>query len=289
MHVGIFSFNTEYTLRADRLARAAEERGFESLWLPEHTHIPAPADGVVRMPGGAELPREYRHMSDPFCGLSAAAAVTTRLVLGTCICLINQHHPIGLAKQVASLDQLSDGRFIFGVGAGWNVEEMGNHGVRFEERWQQTTERIEALKVLWRDERARFSGKFVQFDELWSYPKPVQRPHPPIVLGTLDTPFGRAQVAKHADGWLPLTFDVARARASIDDVRARMRALGREERELSVSLFFLEDKEQAADTLARARELGVERTILRLPVAGESTVLGVLDRYAAAVARMARG
>jgi probable F420-dependent oxidoreductase len=278
--LGVFSFNTEYTLRADKLARAAEERGFESLWLPEHTHIPATPDGIVRMPGGAELPREYRHMSDPFCGLSAAAAVTTKLVLGTCICLINQHHPLTLAKQVASLDQLSDGRFIFGVGAGWNVAEMKHHGVQFEDRWQQASERIEALRVIWRDERASFSGKFVQFDELWSYPKPVQRPHPPIVLGTLDTPFGRAQVARHADGWLPLTFEVARAKQSIDDVRARMRALGRDDRALSVSLFFLEDKEQSADTLARARELGALRAILRLPVADERTVLRMLDRYA---------
>ena len=280
MKLGVFSFNTEYTLRADKLARAAEERGFESLWLPEHTHIPATPDGIVRMPGGAELPREYRHMSDPFCGLSAAAAVTTKLVLGTCICLINQHHPITLAKQVASLDQLSDGRFIFGVGAGWNVAEMKHHGVQFEDRWQQTSERIEALKVIWRGERASFSGKFVQFDELWSYPKPVQRPHPPIVLGTLDTPFGRARVARHADGWLPLTFDVARAKASIEDVRVRMRALGRDDRPLSVSLFFLEDKEQSAETLARARELGALRAILRLPVADERTVLRTLDRYA---------
>jgi probable F420-dependent oxidoreductase len=281
MRLGVFSFNTEYMLRADRLARAAEERGFESLWLPEHTHIPATPDGIVRMPGGAELPREYRHMSDPFCGLSAAAAVTTRLLLGTCICLINQHHPITLAKQVASLDRLSDGRFIFGVGAGWNVVEMNHHGIQFEDRWQQTTERIEALRVLWRDERARFSGKFVEFDELWSYPKPLQRPHPPILLGTLDSPFGRAQAAKYADGWLPLAFDVARARFSVDDVKRRMRELGRDDSRLGVSLFFLEDKEQSADTLARAGELGADRAILRLPVADEATVLRALDRYAA--------
>ncbi len=280
MKLGVFSFNTEYTLRADKLARAAEERGFESLWLPEHTHIPAPPDGIVRMPGGAELPREYRHMSDPFCGLSAAAAATTKLVLGTCICLINQHHPITLAKQVASLDHLCDGRFVFGVGAGWNVTEMNHHGVQFDDRWRQTTERLEALKVLWRDERAQFSGKFVQFDALWSYPKPLQRPHPAIVLGTLDTPFGRARVAKHADGWLPLTFDVAHASKSIEDVRARMRALGRDDRALSVSLFFLEDKEQSAETLARARDLAIERVILRLPVADERAVLRALDRYA---------
>ncbi len=283
MKLGVFSFNTEYTLRADKLARAAEERGFESLWLPEHTHIPAPPDGIVRQPDGSELPREYRHMSDPFCGLSAAAAATTKLLLGTCICLINQHHPIALAKRVATLDRLSDGRFVFGVGAGWNVAEMNHHGVQFEDRWRQTAERLDALKVLWRDERARFAGQFVQFGESWCYPKPLQQPHPPIVLGTLDTPFGRQQVARHADGWLPLTFSVSRARKSIDDVRARMRALGRDDRALAVSLFFLEDREQSAETLAEARALGVQRAILRLPAADDAAVLRALDRYAALI------
>ena len=286
MKVGVFSFNTEYTLRADRLARAAEERGFESLWLPEHTHIPAPPDGLVRSPAGDELPVEYRHMSDPFLGLAAAAAATTKLVLGTCICLINQHNPIGLAKRVATLDQLSDGRFIFGVGAGWNVVEMRNHGVEFADRWKQTAERLEAMKTIWTQERANFSGKFVRFDPLWSYPKPVQQPHPPIVLGTLDTPFGREQVAKYADGWLPLTFDVRRTQKSIDDVRARMRAHGRDDSRLAVSLFFLEDKQQPEDALRAASELGVERAIMRLPVEAEAQVLASLDRYAEMAARV---
>jgi len=284
--VGVFSFNTEYTLRADRLARAAEERGFESLWLPEHTHIPAPADGMVETPLGGELPVEYRHMSDPFAGLAAAAAVTSKLILGTSICLINQHHPIVLAKQVATLDRLCDGRFIFGVGAGWNVVEMQNHGVEFADRWPQAIERLAALKALWTQEQPRFAGKFVRFDSLWSYPKPIQQPHPPIVLGTLDTPFGRAQVAKHADGWLPLTFDVRRAKQSIDDVRARMRALGRDDAKLAVSLFFLEDKEQNEDTLRAASDLGVERAILRLPIGADSLVLASLDRYAELAARV---
>jgi len=285
MEVGVFSFNTEYTLRADRLARAAEERGFESLWLPEHTHIPAPADGFVRSPAGDELPVEYRHMSDPFASLSAAAAVTTKLRLGTGVCLINQHHPIGLAKQVATLDRLSEGRFIFGIGAGWNVVEMQNHGVEFAERWPQAIERLEALKTIWTQERPHFSGKFVRFEPLWSYPKPLQQPHPPVVLGTLDTPFGREQVAKHADGWLPLTFEVGRTKQSIDDVRARMRRHGRDDSKLAVSLFFLEDKQQPEETLRAARDLGVERAILRLPVA-EARVLASLDRYAAIAARI---
>ena len=281
MKLGVFGFNTEYTIRADRLARAVEERGIESLWLPEHTHIPAPQGGIVKMVDGRELPREYRHMSDPFLGLAAAAAVTTKLVLGTSICLVNQHHPISLAKRVATLDQLSDGRFIFGVGAGWNVAEMNHHGVAFEDRWRQLTERLDALKTIWRDERARFSGKFVQFDDLWCYPKPLQRPHPPILLGTLDTPFGRGLVAKHADGWMPISFNLEHTRASVADVRARMRALGRDDTKLSLSVLFLAEREQDERTLAATRDLGAERAILRLPVADEGTVLRTLDRYAA--------
>jgi alkanesulfonate monooxygenase SsuD/methylene tetrahydromethanopterin reductase-like flavin-dependent oxidoreductase (luciferase family) len=181
---------------------------------------------------------------------------------------------------------LSGGRFVFGVGAGWNKGEMGHHGVRFEDRWAQTTERIEAMKALWRDERAQFRGEFVSFEPLWLYPKPVQRPHPPIVLGTLDTPFGRAQVARHGDGWLPLTFDVARTRASIEDVHARMDRLGRDPRALEVSLFFLEDKLQTAAALDAARATGAMRAILRLPVADESAVLRRLDGYAELIDRM---
>lgn len=286
MRVGVFSFNTEYTMRADRLARAAEERGFESLWLPEHTHIPAPKDGFVRSPAGDELPVEYRHMSDPFAGLAAAAAVTSKLLLGTCICLINQHHPLGLAKRVATLDRLCDGRFLFGVGAGWNVVEMQNHGVEFADRWRQATERLDALTTLWTQEQPSFSGKYVSFDPVWSYPKPLQRPHPPILLGALDSPFGREQVAKHADGWLPLTFNVRRTKQSLEDVRARMRAHGRDASKLSVSLFFLEDKEQPEEALRAASDLGVARAILRLPAAEDARVLASLDRYAARVARL---
>ena len=280
MKLGVFSFNTEYTLRADKLARAVEERGLESFWLPEHTHIPAPADGVVKMVDGRELPREYRHMSDPFLGLAAAAAATTKLVIGTAICLVNQHHPISLAKRVATLDHLSDGRFIFGVGAGWNVAEMGNHGIAFEDRWRQLTERLDALKVLWRDERARFAGKFVRFDDVWLYPKPLQRPHPPILLGTLDTPFGRGLVAKHADAWMPIALNLEYTRKSLADVRERMERAGRDPAKLTVSMLFLAEREQSEATLAAARELGASRAILRLPAAGESEVLRTLDRYA---------
>jgi probable F420-dependent oxidoreductase len=291
MQIGLFSFHTEYTMAPDQLAREAEARGFESLWLPEHTHIPVPEDGgdVVLDPTGGVLPVEYRHMSDPFVGLAAAAAVTTTLKLGTAICLINQHHPIVLAKQVSTLDRISRGRFLFGVGAGWNKVEMAHHGVDFDDRWSQVRERIEALRTLWREERPGFDGRFVKFAPSFQYPKPVQQPHPPIVLGTLDTPFGRAQVAKHGDGWLPLTFSVKRTKASIDDVKARMRALGRDPDALQVSMFMLEDRERTVDELRAARDTGVARAIVRLPVADDDAVLRRLDALAAVQCALANG
>lgn len=288
MDIGVFTFNTETMMRTDRLARAAEERGFESLWVPEHTHIPVPgpdeqADpetGMPMSPADFFLPEEYRHMSDPFTALAAAAAVTERLRLGTCVCLINQHHPINLAKHLATLDQLSNGRVIFGIGAGWNVGEMGHHGVAFKTRWRELRERLAALRCLWSEERPAFDGEFVNFGPLWQYPKPVQAGGPPVVLGTMDTPFGREQVARHGDGWLPLTFDIDETRRSLDSIHARMRELGRDPDALDVSLFFLADELQPAEAISRARETGANRAILRLPVADESAVLKTLDVYA---------
>jgi probable F420-dependent oxidoreductase len=291
MQLGVFSFNTEYMMRTDRLAAAAEERGFESLWVPEHTHIPVPRvgepsdpeTGMPMSPADFFLPEEYRHMSDPFTALAGAAAVTKRLRLGTCICLINQHHPINLAKHVATLDQLSEGRFIFGIGAGWNVAEMGHHGVKFEERWHQLRERLRALRCLWTAARPSFSGSYVQFDECWQYPKPYAANGPPVVLGTMDSRFGRNQVARYGDGWLPLTFDVDQTKRSIADVHARMEAFGRDPDRLEVSLFFLADEVQSDETLSKARDTGAARAILRLPVAKESVVLKILDDYAGRV------
>ena len=289
MHIGVFSFNTEYGMPIDRLAREVEARGFESLWVPEHTHIPVPGpdepqDPETGMPlagnGAFFLPEEYRHMSDPLTSLAAAAAVTSRLRLGTCICLVNQHHPINLAKQVATLDRLSGGRFIFGIGAGWHAVEMAHHGVNVANRWRELRERLAAMRTLWREERASFDGEFVRFEASWQYPKPLSPDGPPVTLGTLDTPFGRQQVARHGDGWLPLTFDVAETARSIADVRARMRALGRDPDTLDVSLFFLADELQPAATLAQARDTGCSRIILRLPVAPGDAVLHALDRYA---------
>jgi len=312
MQVGIFTFNTEYMMRTDKVARAAEERGFESLWVPEHTHIPVPrvgekADPETGMPMRPQsanwqepttgekadpepdmsmspadffLPEEYRHLGDPFTTLAAAAAVTSKIKLGTCVCLINQHNPLNLAKHISTLDHLSDGRFIFGIGAGWNVDQMGHHGVQFSTRWRELRERLQALRSLWCDERASFNGEFVQFAESWQYPKPVQAGGPPVVLGTMDTPFGREQVARYGDGWLPLTFDMDETKHSLADVHARMSAHGRDPSKLDVSLFFLADEIQSEEAMAKARDSGANRVILRLPIADEASVLKVFDSYA---------
>ncbi len=289
MEIGIFSFNTDYGLPIAKLAAEVEGRGFESLWVPEHTHIPVPAPvepahpetGMPATVTGDFLSEEYRHMSCPIASLSAAAAVTSRIRLGTCICLINQHHVINLAKQVATLDQLSGGRVTLGIGAGWNKAEMGHHGISFEARWKQLLERLAAVRKLWTQEVARFDGEYVSFADSWMYPKPLQPSGPPVLFGTLDTPFGREVVARHADGWLPLTFSVQRIAQSIKDVKRRMREHGRDPKSLDVSLFFLADELQPRSVVDTAGELEVSRIILRLPARGESDVLSALDRYQA--------
>lgn len=276
MALGLFSFNTEYSIRPDRLARAAEERGYESIWFPEHTHIPA--ERRTPYPSGDPLPREYVHMSDPFVSGAAAAAVTERIKIGTAISLINEHDPIALAKAVATVDLISDGRFLFGVGAGWNVEEMNNHGVAFEERWPRLWENLEAMQALWTQEEATYQGKYVRFERIWSYPKPVQQPHPPILLGVFDSRTGRARVARRAQGWIPISFDLERTARSIADVRRRMAENGRDPDQLTTSILYL-SADTDADTVQKALACGADRVILRLPTEDEATVLKFMDRF----------
>ncbi len=193
-------FPTDYAVAPDEIALMAEERGFESLFFPEHTHIPAARQ--TPYPGGGELPTEYSHTHDPFVALATAAAATSRLLVGTGICLIVERDPITTAKEVASLDRLSDGRFLFGIGAGWNAEEMANHGTDPSRRFGIMRERIEAMKAIWTQEAASYHGRHVDFERIWSWPKPAQRPHPPIIVGgngerVLD------RVIAYGDEWMP--------------------------------------------------------------------------------------
>src|SRR6266851_6753222 len=200
MDIGICMFATDYAIRADELARAAEERGFESLFVPEHTHIPT--GRRTPFPGGGQLPKEYSHTFDPFVSLMAAAAATTRLKIGTGICLIIERDTITTAKEVASLDLLSGGRFLFGIGAGWNAEEMENHGTEFKTRFKKMREQVLAMKEIWTKDEPTFKGEFVNFDPIWSWPKPVQKPGPPVLLGG-ESGHTLQRVVDFCEGWFP--------------------------------------------------------------------------------------
>ncbi|MGH7299459.1 MAG: LLM class F420-dependent oxidoreductase [Candidatus Rokuibacteriota bacterium] len=278
MHLGIFSFNVEYGARPDELARAAEQRGFESFWVGEHTHIPAGRQ--TPYPGGEPLPKPYYHMADPFVSLMAAAAATTTIKLGTGICLVVEHDPIVLAKSVATLDWLSNGRVIFGIGGGWNREEMEHHGTTFAKRWRVLRERVLAMKALWTQEEASFHGEFVDFDRAISFPKPAQKPHPPILFGGA-TAQGRARVVEYCDGWIPIDVLLDDLPAAIADLGRKAQAAGRRPADLPVSVFAF--KPPTPDAVKRMEDMGVERVTLVSPRRLDDA-LPFLDRMAALAA-----
>ena len=274
MNIGIFIFATEYAMRIDELAREAEARGFESLFVPEHTHIPASRRSP--WPGGPDLPKEYWNTLDPFVALTAAAAATKTLRVGTGICLLTERDPLTTAKAAASLDLLSGGRFELGIGAGWNAEEMEHHGTAFATRFQVMSERAQAIKKLWQEDEPAWQGKFVHFDTAWSFPKPVQKPNPPILIGGESVHTLRRVVA-FGDGWFP------RARGGFDPAleAARLRRVAdageRDMATLSISVFGAPPK---AETLDSYRAAGIGRAVLALPSAGTDQILPLLDRYA---------
>ena len=225
MKIGLAMFSTHYAIRPADLGRLAEEHGFDSLFLPEHTHIPA--SRRTPYPAGGELPKEYSHLYDPFVALATVVDATERLLLATGICLVVERDPIVTAKEVASLDHLSGGRFLFGVGAGWNREEMEDHGTDPRTRFSLMAERVEAMKALWTDDEAEYHGRHVDFEPSWSWPKPVQKPHPPILVGgngakVID------RVLRFGDEWMPT---VGRDPGIVDrfgEMRQRAEEAGRE-------------------------------------------------------------
>jgi probable F420-dependent oxidoreductase len=274
MHYSLVMFPTDYSIHPAELARAAEGRGFESLFFPEHTHLPT--SRRTPYPGGGELPKEYSHSQDPFVALAMAAAVTKRLRVATGICLVVERDPIVLAKEVASLDHLSGGRVLFGIGGGWNVEEMENHGTNFKTRWKLLRERVEAMKAIWQHDEASYRGELVGFDPIWSYPKPAQRPHPPILLG------GHGEVAlkrvvAYCDGWLPISLMAGDLARGIADLHRLAEAAKRDPKSISISVFWAPPDRGAIDGYAK---LGVERVIFALPSESRETVLPMLDGYA---------
>jgi probable F420-dependent oxidoreductase len=274
MKIGVFYFPADYGINVGELGAALEARGFDSLFVCEHTHIPS--SRRTPFPSGGELPKKYAHTHDPFVALSFAAAATKKLLLGTGVCLVPQHDPIVAAKTIASLDQLSGGRFIFGIGAGWNVEEMENHGAHYDTRFKLMRERILAMKKIWTEEAATYHGDFVNFDAIWSYPKPKQTPHPPILLGG-ETDYTLKRVVEFCDGWFP------RAKPDIDmkSTLARLHQFaekaGRNPKTLQTTVF---RAPADAAALAGYREAGIDRALLEVPDLGRDEILRTLDKYA---------
>ncbi len=273
MQIGAFIFATDYSARADELAVELEQRGYESLFVPEHTHIPT--SRKTPWPGGGDLPQEYWHTYDPFVSLSFAAAATRTLKLGTGICLLPQRDTLVTAKLVASLDRMSDGRFVFGIGGGWNEDEMNHHGTDYRTRFQRMEEQVRAMQGLWTEDAAAYDGEFVQFSASLSYPKPAQTPWPPILLGG-ESDHTLRRIVQFCDGWLP------RGRGGFDPA-AHMQRLrrvadehGRAMDTLTVSVFGARPDSQ---TLEQYRAAGITRALLPLPSQSRDEVWQVLDRY----------
>lgn len=272
MHVGVFHFPTEYAIDIRELATGLESRGYESLFVCEHTHIPV--SRRTPFPGGGELPKRYSNTHDPFIALAFAAGVTSKLTLATGIALMSQRDPIVTAKTVASLDQLSGGRIIVGVGAGWNADEMENHGTRYEDRFKVMRERVLAMKALWTQEEASYEGQFVHITPSWMNPKPLRKPHPPIILGG-ETDHTLQRVAEFCDGWFPRVRGEWNAKEGLARLRQAAEKAGRDPKSLSVTVF---GAPMDAATLDGYRALGIDRVLFHAPDRGRDDVLRLLDQ-----------
>ena len=284
MRIGAAMFFTDYSMSPTELALALEQRGFESLWTPEHSHIPLTRK--TPFPSGGDLPKKYYDVMDPFVTLGAAAAVTKTLLLGTGICLIAQRDPIQTAKQVASIDQISGGRFLFGVGNGWNEDEMANHGTAFASRHKLARERIEAMKEIWTKSKAEYHGEFVNFDPMMTWPKPVQKPHPPILVGGA-FPYGARRALRYGNGWMP-----HRARPQYGDVqgllpkfREMAAEAGRDPASVPITIW---GATEDLDLLERDRDDGVSRIVVSLDSAKADTILPQLDRWATLIRQLGK-
>jgi probable F420-dependent oxidoreductase len=275
MKIGAVMFFTTESMQPAPLARAMEERGFESLWVPEHTHIPSGGKSVYPAAGG--LVRAYYELMDPFLALNTAATVTTKLKVGTGIALVIQRDPIVTAKMVSSIDQLSNGRFLFGVGNGWNQEEVENHGTKFESRHKLARERIEAMKTIWTEEEPEYHGEFVNFDKMKQWPKPYQKPHPPIVVGGA-FPYAARRAVRYGDGWIPRDDWLDRDGIEVlDKFRAMAKEAGRDPASLPITTFRVPPD---IERLRRYRELGIDRVVFSLPAEKEDKIMPILDQWA---------
>lgn len=285
MDFGIVCFPTDTSIEPQDLGAGMEERGFESLFYAEHTHIPTSR----RSPfiGGGEIGSMYYHSYDQFIALSMAAAATKTLKVGTGVTLIPQHHPINLAKATASLDRLSGGRFIFGIGAGWNAEEMEDHGVAYTDRWKITRERMLAIREIWTSDEPEFHGKFVDFPPMWCWPKPLQSGGPPVIMGAYSK-YVPARIAEYCDGWMPIEGLLQDIPSALKDIHAAMKKRGRNPATLDVTVL-AEVKEREGfdpDRLKRMIDVGANRVLLPLADLPREGTLKVLDDYAEMIAKL---
>ncbi len=283
MDFGASIFFTDYSIGPAELGQGLEARGFESLWAPEHSHIPL--SRRTPFPQGGELPKKYYDVMDPFVTLAAAATATTHLRVATGVCLVVQRDPIQTAKQVASLDQISGGRFVFGIGAGWNAEEMADHGTDFKSRFALMRERVEAMKTIWTRSKPEYHGAFVDFPPMMTWPKPVQKPHPPVIVGGA-FPYGARRALEFGDGWVPHAQRPAYGDVLglLPEFRKLAAEAGRDPATLPITIFGVAED---ADLVARYRDAGVARVVFSLPPARADEVLPVLDRCAALIRRVA--
>jgi probable F420-dependent oxidoreductase len=274
MEYGASIFFTDYSITPTALAVAMEERGFDSLWAAEHSHIPVPRKTPA--PGGGELPKRYYDVMDPFVTLAAAAAVTRKLKLATGICLVIQRDTIQTAKLVASIDQVSGGRFLFGIGGGWNAEEIENHGTRFETRMKKMREQIAAMKEIWTKSTAEYHGDLVEFPPMMAWPKPVQKPHPPVILGGA-FPWAARRAVRYGDGWYP-NASSGNPDEYLPKFREMARDAGRDPASLPVTLG---GAPEDVDRLKHFRDMGVVRVNFPLLSETADEILPRLDRLAA--------
>ena len=278
MHFGASMFFTDYSMSPADLARALEERGFESVWAPEHSHIPT--SRLSPWGGGGDLPKKYYDVMDPFVSLTMAAAVTKTLKVATGVCLVAQRDPIQTAKLVASIDQVSGGRFLFGIGNGWNAEEMADHGTTdFKGRHKLARERVEAMKVIWTKSKASYDGDLVKFGEMMAWPKPVQKPHPPILVGGA-FPYAARRAVAYGDGWIPLAGRGGDVTAHLSEFRQMLAERGRNPDTVPVSLFQMTED---VGLLQRYRDMGIDRVVVSLESEQADKILPVLDRWAALI------
>jgi probable F420-dependent oxidoreductase len=282
MDFGAAMFFTDYSMASTELAQALEARGFESLWAPEHSHIPT--SRTTPFPQGGELPKKYYDAMDPFVSLTAAAAVTETLKVGTGVCLVAQRDPIQTAKLVASIDQVSRGRFLFGVGGGWNAEEMADHGTVFGTRFKLMRERISAMREIWTKSEAEYHGEFVNFPPMKAWPKPVQKPHPPVIVGGA-FPYAARRALAYGDGWIPHA-----SRPQYGDVaeflprfRQMTAEAGRDPASVPVTIWGVAED---LGRLKRYRDSGIARVVVSLESAPAGEILPVLDRWAELISRV---